>query len=440
VKRPRIFYGWWVVIATSIIIFYGAGTFFYGFGVFFNPIRKEFGWAAATTALAFSLYRLEGGIGAPIVGYLVDRFGPRRLMLFGTTVVGIGFLFLSRIDSLLTFYASFLVLSLGFSAGMGVVGQVAVANWFFRLRGRALGLMMIGAGAAGALAPLLAWLLITYGWRVSMVIIALGTWIICIPLATLVRHKPEQYGLLPDGDTADSNPGHATLQGENGSEADDGLSWQQSLKTRAFWFISIGAALSSAAISSVVIHMVPHLESVGIEPQRASLAITFLTVSSIAGRVGFGFLGDLMDKRYLLAVTFGMQAIGVLFFAFVQSFWMVIPFLIFFGPGYGGSIPLRPALMADYFGRKWFGTIQGLTQAVMTIGGIIGPYVAGGIFDATGSYTSAWLMFAGIVLAGIPFVLLAQPPKLVKSAMALSTQAKPAKAVPATSPGSSSLQ
>jgi len=416
-KGPRIFYGWWIVAACAGVIYYGGGVFFYGFGVFFNPIREEFGWTAATAALAFSLYRLEAGIGAPFVGFLVDRFGPRALMLFGSVVVGLGFILLSRINSVLTFYATFLVLSFGFSFSMGPVGSVAVINWFARKRGKALGVLMVGAGLTGTLAPVLAWLIHTYQWRTTLVMVGVGAWIVCLPLSMLVRHRPEKYGMLPDGDPAPTETTQPDK--ENGAfEEIEGVHWLQAVTSfRAFWFLAIAGTLSGAAISSAILLLVPHLESVGVPREQAALAITFLTLISLVGRLGLAWLADYVDKRYLLAFAFVIQAVGLVILAYVTEFWMIFPFLIFFGPGYGGGIPLRPILLAEYFGRRYFGTIQGLQQTVMTVGGIAGPFVAAWIFDVDGSYQKAWLLFAAVTLVAAVLILFAPKPQVKANAV-----------------------
>ena len=411
-KRPRVFYGWWVVLAGTVVLFYGGGTFFYGFGVFFNPIREEFGWPAAITALAFSIYRLEAGIGAPLVGFLVDKFGPRRLMLFGVGVVGLGFIMLSRIDSLLSFYTAFITLSLGFSFSMGGVSQVAVVNWFRRRLGLALGVMMVGAGLTGTIAPLLALLISHYDWRTTLVIVGVGAWVVGLPMSMVVRHRPEHYGMLPDGDEAADVATNSADSEKYSSTEIEGVHWSKALMSRSFWFVSLASGLGGVSISAVIVLLVPYLESVGVPREQAAFTITFLTLSSLIGRLGMGWLGDRIDKRHLLAVAFIVQALGVLVLSVVTEFWMIGPFLLLFGPAYGGGIPLRPALLAGYFGRKYFGTIQGLNQTVLAIGGIAGPYIAALIFDIEGSYQKAWILFAVLAAVAAGLILLARPPEL----------------------------
>ena len=425
-KKRGIFYGWWVVLATSVVTLYGAGTFFYGFTAFFNPIIEEFGWSRAVTSLAFSIQRFEGGVAGPIVGFLVDRIGPRKLMLFGSTVAGLGFVYFSFVDSLFSFFMAFIFISIGFSACLGSVGMAAVANWFIRRRSMALGLMMAGAGASGVIVPILVWLIASFGWRTALVICGAGMLVIGIPFSALVRHRPEQYGYLPDGDTvpsADPRDGREGLvDGEGVRFGEVDYSVRESLRTRAFWLLTLGLSFSQIATSSVVLHEIPYLTSVGISRGAASLVVTFMTIISIVGRIGFGWLGDKFEKRYVLAGAYSMQAVGVLAFALISETWHLVPFLLVFGLSYGGAIPLRPAIQGEYFGRTSFGSIQGLIAFATTAGGVIGPWLAGWIFDVQGSYRLAWILFSVTTLAGVPAFLVARRP--VKSALPVQAPAE----------------
>ena len=422
--KKGVFYGWWVVLASAVVSFYGGGTFFYGFTAFFNPIRNTFGWTSAQTSLAFTLQRLEGGIAAPLVGFLFDKLGPRRLMLFGCAVAGLGFIVISRIDSLWALYGAFVVASIGFSFSTGGVGMASVANWFIKKRGRALGLLMAGFGASGVIAPILVWLISQYGWRTSLVIIGIGMWLVGIPASMFVRHKPEQYGYMPDGEIAkpssdqegtnnkqdNSSSLQETQLASERASAEVAYTARQALRTRAFWAVSLAYSLSHMTTSAVMVHEMPYLESVGVSREMAGLVVTFITLFSLLGRIGFAWLADTYDKRYILAVTFALQAIGTFIFAYVRDMSLLIPFLVAYAPGYGGAIPVRPALQGEYFGRLAFGTIQGLFMAITTIGGLLGPILAGWIFDSTGSYYSAWVIFASTTVLAVPLTLAATRP------------------------------
>ncbi len=424
-KQPRIFYGWWIVLTAAALNTYAGGVWFYGFSAFFKPIVDEFGWTYAVTSLAFSLYQLESGVLAPVVGYLVDRLGPRKLVFFGTTVVGFGLILLSRVDSLLTFYGTFLLISIGFGAGAYLPGLTAIANWFVRKRGTAMGFLLAGYGASGLLVPGLVWLISMYGWRQTLFFLGIGMWIMGLPAGLIIRHRPEPYGYLPDGDSPPPQTGESS--GRSGEEAQtiksqrppvEGLSAREAMRTPAFWFLSIGVSLAMMGTSGLVVHEIPYLGSVGIPAQTAALAITAMTSLSIVGRLSFGWLGDRFERRFLLMGAYGLQLIGMLFFAFVTEAGHLIPFLLIFGPAYGGAISLRPAILADYFGIRSYATIQGFSQLVMMWPGLAGPVLAGWMYDTMGSYRLAFIIFAVVTLLGLPLIFMARPPRAKNRSLA----------------------
>ena len=421
----KVFYGWWIVVASSTMTTYNAGVMFYGFTAFFSPILSEFGWTRAATSLAFSLQRLEGGIAAPIVGFFIDRFGPRKLSFFGVGVFGLGFLLLSQINSLAAFYATLFIISVGHSLGFYAVGAVTVANWFVRKRGKAMGFLTGGVCLAGIVVPGLVWLINQYGWRQASIVAGIGMWVIGFPLSFVLRHRPEQYGLLPDGDSPrEDHPEHLVkTKADNAVNPESGVrphtppgteihfTVTEAMKTRNFWVLSVGTSVCFMAMSATFVHIMPFLESTGISRETAGIVVTFTIFLSGLGRIGFGWLSDYMDKRFAFAVAIGLMVIGLLFFANIRNLWHVILFVITFSPGYGASIPLRPAIQGEYFGRKHFGTIQGFFLLVGTVGAMSGPPFAGWICDVTGSYRLAFLILAGIVAVGIPFILSASPPR-----------------------------
>jgi len=390
---PKIFYGWWIIIASSIITTYNGGILFYGFTAFFNPILNEFGWSRAATSLAFSLQRLEGGIAAPIVGYFIDRLGPRKMSLFAVTVFGAGFILLSKVISLLTFYIVFIIISIGHSAGFYSVGATVVANWFVRKRGKAMGFVTGGVCLAGTLVPALVRLIDTYGWRQALVIAGIGMWIIGLPLSFVFRNRPEEYGMLPDGDVV-----------KDEAKDDDKISSSPAVQTQSTVTESEFTAMEAIRTRSF-------------SREKAGYVVTFTILLSVLGRIGLGWLSDYMDKRYVFCIALGLQSIGLLFFANIRTFWHIIFFLVTFSPGYGAPIPLRPAIQGEYFGRKQFGTIQGLLLSISTVSSMIGPPFAGWICDVTGSYRLAFLILAAIPAVGILLFLLTPPPRhKVKSA------------------------
>ncbi|UCB42620.1 MAG: MFS transporter [Dehalococcoidales bacterium] len=416
-KRRKIFYGWWIVVAAALLNILAGGTFVYGLTVFFNPIRNAFGWGAAVTSVAFTLGRLESGLLEAIAGFLVDRVGPRKLMLCGWSVVGLGFLLMSNVDSLWMFYGSFLLMAVGMSFAAFIVIFATIANWFEKKRSRAMTVVVTGYGLSGTLVPLVASAVGAFGWRETLAVMAILVWIIGLPLSSLMRHKPSQYGYLPDGasseavDSSQSGSPNETGKGSPAASAAD-FTLKEAVKTRAFWLLAAVSFFQFFAVSAVMVHTIPFLESIEVSSKMAATVVTGVTVSSLIGRLGFGFIGDFANKRHLMAIGLALQTIGIFIFFLVGSGreWVIIPFLLTYAPGFGATIPLRPALQADYFGTKSFGAIMGIMTLVAMVGGLASPIIAGWIFDVTGSYHTAWLLFALVSLPAVPLILLAKPP------------------------------
>ena len=412
-RKRRVFYGWWILLATSLIHFWGAGIFFYSFTAFFNPLVKEFRWSYAVTSLASSFRSLESGLASPLVGFLTDRFGPRRLVLVGVILAGVGGILMSRVSSLGSFYAFFVFMSLGSSLMQPLPGWTAVANWFSRKRGITMGILMASIGVSGIFIPLVNWIIGEYQWRTAFIIVGVSTWIVGIPLSLVLRHRPEAYGYLPDGEEhslVDTKTSTEQKEPNLGEEV-DGFSVREAMKTQAFWMLAMATLASSASINSVMIHIMPALISVPLSREVASSIAALTVVSSVVGRLGFGWLGDKIDKRYLLASALLLQALGLIIFAYTRSLSYAIAFLVVFGPGFGGVIVLRVSIQAEYFGRKAFGSIQGLSQAILMGGTILGPFFAGWVYDIQGNYQWAWLTLAIMVFTSIPLTLAARVPR-----------------------------
>jgi len=410
-----------MVGAATILNIFAGGTFIYGFTVFFNPIRNTFGWSAAVTSVAFTLQRFEAGILEAVAGFLVDRVGPRKLMLGGWSVVGLGFLLMSRINSLWAFYGSFLLIATGMSFATFIVIFATIANWFNKKRSRAMTLVVVGFGISGTLVPLLALAVGGLGWRETLIIVGIAAWVIGIPLSLLMRHKPSQYGYLPDGDSpetasesqsvTDFHSASDTVEQESGPSTSD-FTIKAALKTRTFWLLSAAFFFQFIGASAVMVHIVPYLESVEIPTTIAAITVTGITVCSLIGRLGFGLIGDFTNKRYLITIGISLQTIGVFALSFVHMdmIWLIVPFLLTYAPGFGATIPLRLALQADYFGTESLGAIMGAMALVSMMGGLASPIIAGWIFDTTGSYHLAWQLFALVSVPAIPMMLLAKHP------------------------------
>ncbi|MBI2847255.1 MAG: MFS transporter [Chloroflexi bacterium] len=404
-EKPRVFYGWWMVLACFFLAIFQAGFFYFGFTAFFNPIISEFGWSRAITSLAFSLHSLEGGLASPVVGILIDRIGPRNLMLTGMGIAGAGFILLSQVQSLWAFYLVFLPISIGFNMSGFLVMASTLAHWFAKKRGTAFSVVSAGYGAGGILIPVVVWLIASYNWRSALVITGLGLLGVGIPVALTMRHKPEQYGYLPDGGPEFEQP-----EESRPASRESGIPATAALKTGAFWILGYVYLLFSLASTAVVVHIIPFLTAEGFSRERAGLVTAFAPLLSIAGRLTFGRLADIFDKRFVVAAGLALMSMGLLIFANVQNLWQAVLFAIIFGLGYGGLWPIRAAFQGEYFGRKQFGTIQGLLLTIGIVGGISGPVLAGKVFDLQGSYRLAFTIFGLAAATGVPIVLLAKRP------------------------------
>lgn len=394
-----------MTLAAAVLLGYGGGVYFYGFSAFFNPILRDFGWSRAQTSLAFSLARMENGLAAPLVGFLVDRVGPRRLLFLGLPAFALGYFWLATVQSLWEFYAAFIVTTLGQSLAMSGVLLVAVGNWFVRHRAKAMALATAGSALGGPIVFALAWVIEGYGWRAASVLAGMGFLVVGLPVAVFIRHRPEQYGLFPDG--ASQPP---TLHAAS-SEPEPSFSAREALHTPAFWLLAVAFALRQVANSALTVHSIPHMIAVGFSPRLAASVLGALTLVSVPGRLGFGWLADRYDKRYLVATVFALEMFGMFIFAGFSEPAHALFFLLLYSPAYGAAFTLQPAIRGDYFGRRSFGTIQGLMYAVQIIGSMIGPVTAGHFFDLYETYTGVFVGMALMNLVAIPLVLLARRPR-----------------------------
>ncbi|MBI4330140.1 MAG: MFS transporter [Chloroflexi bacterium] len=398
---PRVFYGWWVIAAGLFIALYTAGAIIFGFTAVFEPIVREFGWPYAQVSLAASLLGMETGLLAPLVGFLVDRWGARRWLFLGLTIVGLGLMLLSQITSLAGFYGASFLISLGMSVCSTSVFLTAAANWFRKRIALTSGIAASGFALGGTIVPAVAALIDRSGWRTAMVVLGVATWVICLPLSLVIRHRPEQHGLLPDGDL--NQAGGAAGNSGPGDSPDTDYSAGQALRTRAFWHIALAFMFQMLVINAVVVHVMPFLSSVGVSRAAASLVASATPVASVLGRLTFGWLGDRLHKRRLMAACFIFTGLGMASFGYMAdgTAWLVAPFLLFFSTGWGGGVTIRAALLREYFGRKSFGTILGFTMGIVMLGNLAGPPLAGWAFDRWSDYRGIWLAFAGLAIVSV---------------------------------------
>ena len=393
---PRVFYGWWMVAAGFGLELLIGALMFHAYGAYAVLLREEFGWSKTTLSAAFSMARAESGILGPIQGWLTDRFGPRALIRVGMTIFAVGFLLFSRIDGPVGFFLTFFMMAVGTSLGGYLPISVAIVTWFRRRRSLALSLSGMGMALGGLLTPLVVMALARFGWRWTafvsgFVVLALG-----IPLAQLMRHPPETYGLTPDGEPRIID--HATAAAAADSR---NYTAREAMATRAFWYIALGHAAALLVVSAVMVHMIIHVtERLGYSLQQAGAVVALLTVMQLTGQLTGGWFGDRFSKRWICAACMLGHASALMVLALATAFWMVLVFAVLHGLSWGMRGPLMAAIRADYFGSGSFGMISGVSSMVIMFGMMLGPLVAGILADRTGSYVPGFSVLAAFAAAG----------------------------------------
>lgn len=388
------------MLSCFLISFYVGGVVSYGFTAFFEPLVREFGWSYTQISFASSLRGLEMGIFSPIVGFLIDRFCARKLILCGTIITGVGLILLSCTHSLAMFYSAFLLIAFGAGGCTGVVTMTVVGNWFRKKVGLAMGIMISGLGASGLVVPFIIKLIDAYEWRTTLIILGLGMWSLGIPLSCIIRSLPEAYGYLSDGELSRDTVRNPEIQ-----DSKIEIRLGEVLKDNSFIYINIVEAIRMMITMSVATHVMPYLSSMGISRTPAGLVAAAIPLFSIAGRFAFGWLADVLDKKHVMAITFCFMSMGMVSFCFVHRVWAILLFLSLFPPGYGGSLVTRGAILREYFGRESLGKMLGITMGSGSIGGILGPTLTGWVFDTLGSYHFIWSVYSFFIVLAITLIL-----------------------------------
>jgi sugar phosphate permease len=402
---PRVFYGWWMVASGFGLELLIGALLFHAYGAYAVLLREEFGWSKTMLAAAFSMARAESGILGPIQGWLTDRFGPRALIRVGMVIFGIGLLLFSRIDGPVAFFLTFFTMAVGTGLGGYLPISVALVTWFRRRRSLALSISGMGMALGGLLTPIVVASLSRFGWRSTAFASGVLVLVVALPLAQLMRHPPETYGLTPDGEPR-PDPGHAVRPLDTRS-----YTAREAMATRAFWYISLGHAAALLVVSAVMVHMVIHVtERLGYSLRQAGAVVALLTVMQLTGQLSGGWLGDRFSKRWICAGCMLGHAAALMILGLATAFWMVLLFAVLHGLSWGMRGPLMAAIRADYFGSGSFGMISGVSSMVIMFGMMLGPLVAGILADRTGSYVPGFTVLAALAAAGSIAFLRARRP------------------------------
>lgn len=415
-KPPRIFYGWWIVVAGSAIIFVG-GFHFHGTTVFFLPLADGLGLSRGALSLIFAISRLEGGVEGPIVGWLIDRFGERRVIIGGAILAGVGYVVLATLVkgfwSLLLVYT--LLVSIGTGAGTWAPAMAAANRWFIRRRTMAMSIISIfNRVAAFLVVPLLSLVVLNLGWQVAALMVGAVLMAVMLAMALVMRPSPESMGLSPDGDRAipsafnpkptarPSSPPHSTRQHE--------FSIKEATKTPAFWLIILAQTTRVMVTAAMTIQIIPVLVWKGLTRQGAANMVGIMWATSILSVLVLGWAGDRFTKRTVVALSSFIGALGIALLLFGhQTGILFIGLVLFAANDAAWSVIL--SMTSEYFGRRNFATIRGSMQFFSAPASFFATFMTGWIYDKTESYALALAGLTIIAALSVPLYLACVPPK-----------------------------
>ena len=415
-RNRQIFYGWWIVAVSFLVLFVHAGAAFYSFGVLRDVLEDELATSSAAISAAVSIYMVVLGLTAPLAGRLTDKYGPKNVVVIGGLIAGAALILLSLSTAVWHLYLLYFMVGIGMSGAGFVPLTVALSNWFTRRRGMAIGVAMAGVAlGAIALAPLTNFIIETASWRVSYVVLGVLTLICVVPPVMLVmKTRPQDMGLLPDGEqpvaaTVES----ATVPAEVSAGAGE-PEWTTStaLRTLPYWLTLVAFLFVGMAIAGVLQHEKKFLEDVGIAAATASFALGLTGGIGGVGKVTFGYLADRISPKRTALICFALQIVGMILLLNTESAVMMWVFVGVFGFAMGGNIALQPLIIGDFFGLSSFGTIFGSIVLASAVGSALGPVLAGAMYDATDSYTLAFTIFIvgyAVALAALIFARRPEP-------------------------------
>jgi MFS family permease len=397
-KSPGLYYGYIIVGACFLIMALSWGVQ-NSFGVFFKPMLNEFGWTRASTAGPYSLNTVISGLLSILAGRMSDRYGSRKVITAGAVILGAGYFLTSRITDLWHLYLIYgLLVAIGLST-MYVPLAAELTRWFIRRRGLMAGIGISGIGFGISIVPPLASHLIeSFGWRTSLLTLGSGSIVLIIILAQFLRNHP----MVP------AVPGNPETKPENPVSERKEYSLREAAKSKKLWLIFVAWAFYGLFFQVGTVHIVPYATDQGMTAIMASTVLTVIGLIGIFGRMGLGFISDRLGIKAIVIIAFGFTGAAYLGLASFSHPWMLYLFAVFFG-AFSGVGVLVTALVAEYFGFKALGAITGTIIFANTIGGAIGPVMAGNIFDNAGRYNPAFIICGLLAFIACLILLVLKP-------------------------------
>ena len=403
---------------------FGNGAISSGFPIFFEPIRRDLGISYASMSLVFSLARAEGGMGGPIVGWMVDRFGSRPMIFFGGLIAGVGLILLSRADSYWQLVVIFVgIVSTGKTAGLGQTLMATVNQWFIRRKALAMSTLMTAFAGGGAIVvPLLHLGIANLGWRDTLLCVGIFVCALTVPVCLVLRSRPEDMGLRPDGDAAPAAQSvqagaHSGAQRATQGDNPD-FTVKEALRTSTFWAMLLGVVARVSATNAIIIHIFPMLEGEGLTASEASVYVSVMFFLAIPLRFVMGVAGGMLSPRKILFGGLNIGALGLLALLLLDGHAGVIVFILALAVVEGVS-SVNWIMLGDYFGRSKFASLMGLMSVFHNVGLFVSPIFSGWVRDTTGAYNVVLITFIPLYVASaVVFGLARRPAPPVRGTVA----------------------
>ncbi len=419
-RKPRYFYGWNIVAASFLAHLSYAEQFSSMLGLFFKPLQNEFGWSRSAMAAVQTIARVVEALIAPIVGPLIDRYGPRVLMLIGAVIVGFAMLGVTQMTAIWQFYLlRGVVVAVGFTLMGKLITDVAINNWFVQKRGRALAISQMGNQMSKVIfVPVTVFVIAAAGWRTMFIIFAVVTWlVVLIPSAILMRRRPEDMGLHPDGiepSTAEAKSNEEEQEypiSEVTSAREPIWNRREVSKTGTFWLLAFCFGIDSMALQGINISLAPYIQDLGYSEAMLASVLTFWAIMATVSLPAVGFLAEHAHRVGVRVVPFVIQGIAVFFFISAGQpvfLWLAVAL---YGFGMSGVHILQEVLWANYFGRLSLGLVRSLGYFVAFGFGASGPIAMNLVFDILGSYQPAFIVVVGLFAIAAFLMVVVRPPK-----------------------------
>lgn len=419
-RRTPVFYGWWIVAATSAMMFFAAGIFFRGFIVFFVPVRKSLNLSNRQTSMVFSLARAEGGLEGLGVGWMIDRFGTRRIMIPGILLAALGYLAFSRVDSFLWFAVVYLgVISVGSSVAFQHALFAGANMWFVRRRAFVLSIITAASSLGGvALIPVINIIILDIGWRWASFISALIFLLVLLPLTSVLRQSPESIGLLPDGDRPrDLQPAAPGRRRQDASsppvEETQEFEVAEALRTPSYWILAIVVGLRMTAVQGILVSLQPILIWKGASQETVGYLLSLMMGINVVARLVLGWGADKWSKSGMLAACLAMECIAFAFLiggSWDGSRWAIYLYLLLEGIGDSSGFIIW-ATLGDYYGRRRFASLRGFMNFSHSWALVGSPIFVGWWADRTGGYRLPLWGAMGIMGLAALFAALMRKPR-----------------------------